>query len=94
MTKSDLNWPKTLDEAAERFIEIMGDENKTLFRGIRRDQVIGFNQGIWFWGMSIRNAFGLWRGNQALRDSCGSRDADECSYRILVRVWEKLQDGE
>jgi len=88
------DWPRTLDEAAERFIAALGEESKALFRGAARDNVIGFNQGFLFWGTSIRNAFGLWRGNQALRDSCGSADADECSFRILERAWEKLQERE
>ncbi len=46
--------------------------------------------------MGIRNAYGLWAGNKALLESCGSANIhpDECSMTIIEAVWDRLQEME
>lgn len=85
------SWPKTVDEAADLILAEMSEENKTLVRETSRERLIRFH---FTWGLGIRNAFGLWRGNHELLDSCGCSHADECSTRIMERVWDRLHQGE
>ncbi len=42
-------------------------------------------------GTGVRNQFGLWGGNQKLRDSCGVNDPEGCSVVIFNRLWESLR---
>lgn len=42
-------------------------------------------------GTGVRNEFGLWGGNQALRDSCGVNDPEACSMVIFNRLWESVR---
>jgi len=82
------DWPRTIEEAADRILENMSADDRARVRDTKREDLIGFHFG---WGTGIRNAFGLWTGNQALLDSSGSDDPDDCSMRIIECVWEKLR---
>jgi hypothetical protein len=42
-------------------------------------------------GTGVRNEFGLWGDNQALRDSCGDPHPEGCSVVILRRLWESVR---
>ncbi len=42
-------------------------------------------------GTGVRNEFGLWGGNQELRDSCGTNDPEGCSVVIFNRLWESVR---
>jgi hypothetical protein len=42
-------------------------------------------------GTGVRNEFGLWGDNQALHDSCGTKDPEGCSVVILDRLWESIR---
>jgi len=42
-------------------------------------------------GTGVRNEFGLWGDNQALRDSCGNKDPEGCSVVIFNRLWESVR---
>lgn len=82
-------WPSTVDEAAERLVTELDEPSKRTVRETPRDKLFTFHFG---WGMGIRNSFGLWRGNARLLESCGGKaHPDECSMRIIERVWERLQ---
>ena len=54
----------------------MSEESKQKVRATSRDDLIQFHMG---WGMGIRNAFGLWRGNDRLMKSCNVEHPDDCS---------------
>jgi hypothetical protein len=43
------------------------------------------------YGTGVRNQFGLWGGNQELRDSCGVNDPEGCSVVIFNRLWESVR---
>lgn len=81
-------WPKTVEEAAQRILETMSEEDRKRVRETHRQDLIRFHHG---WGSGIRNAFGLWQGNTALLESSGCVHPDDCSMVIIERVWEKLQ---
>jgi hypothetical protein len=83
-------WPKTLEEAADLILSRLRDKDKTVLRNTKKDDLIMYHHG---WGMGIRNEFGLWQGNQALLKSCGCSHPDDCSMRIMERVWEKLRSA-
>ena len=42
-------------------------------------------------GTGVRNEFGLWGDNQALRDSCGDKNPEGCSVVIFNRLWESVR---
>jgi len=42
-------------------------------------------------GTGVRNEFGLWGDNQALHDSCGTKDPEGCSVVIFKRLWESVR---
>jgi hypothetical protein len=81
-------WPLTLDTAVERLLGEMSEANKELLRSTPKDRLIGFHMG---WAMGIRHAFGLWRGNSQLMESCGEQNADDASMVIVEAVWQRLQ---
>jgi hypothetical protein len=54
------------------------------------DELISLRFGL---GQHIRNAFGLWEGNDTLLRACGTADADEASMVILEALWERLQQA-
>jgi len=83
-------WPKTVDEAVTMILEGMDEESKAKIRATAEDDLIMYHHG---WGTGIRNSFGLWGGNTALRESCGSATIhpDECSMIIIRAVWKRLQ---
>jgi hypothetical protein len=85
-------WPTTVDEAARRIIARLDDKAKEMVRSTAKDELVPqFHLG---WGMSIRNAFGLLRGNERLLESCGrgtKTNPDACSTVIMEAVWTLLQ---
>jgi hypothetical protein len=85
-------WPKTVDAVVDDILARMGSESKARVRATPRDELIQFHHG---WGTGIRNHYGLWRGNTALLESCGSKQMhpDSCSMVIIERLWERLQAG-
>lgn len=58
--------------------------------GNPKEQAVATLYGLPF-GTGVRNQFGLWGGNQELRDSCGVNDPEGCSMVIFNRLWESLR---
>ncbi|MCF7853783.1 MAG: hypothetical protein K9N51_03215 [Candidatus Pacebacteria bacterium] len=44
-------------------------------------------------GPYIRNRFGLWQGNKALLDDCGTDHADDAYVVILDALVRRLREG-
>jgi hypothetical protein len=83
-----LKWPSSVGEAVERILsENPRDELREVLADPMRASLLG--QGI-------RNGFGLWTGNVALRVSCGAEDidADDASQIIMDALKSRLADGE
>ncbi|HEX5157646.1 MAG TPA: DUF6794 domain-containing protein [Ktedonobacterales bacterium] len=92
------NWPQSVDEAVDRLLAGISDEDKGTVRSTPKDELYTFHFG---WGMGIRNAFGFWQGNAALLKSCAEAqygpDAtfihpDSASGVIIEAVWQRLCD--
>jgi hypothetical protein len=84
-------WPTTVDQAARQIAGALNEESKALVRGTKKEELFRYN---FDWGMGIRNALGLWRGNDKLLDSCGNgtkADPESCSAVIIEAVWTVLQ---
>lgn len=90
MSEEKGDWPKTVEEAAASLIGRMSAEDKQRVRETRREELILYHHG---WGTGIRSALSLWKGNDALLASSGAWHPDDCSMRIIERVWEKLQES-
>lgn len=81
------SWPGTLNVAAARVMDAMDESDKQILRDAKREDLIEFHQGL---GTSIRNEFGLGKGNTKLLLDCRARNADEASMVIMEAVWERL----
>jgi hypothetical protein len=84
-------WPTTVDEAARRLVAELDQESKARVRATKKEALSQFYFG---WGTGIRNAFGLWGGNEKLRASCGGgkpAHPEACSMVIIEAVWTLLQ---
>ena len=89
MTMQDPSWPKTLEEAADLFLNNITDDEKKQLQDTKRESLIHLHFSL---GTTIRNKLDLWRGNEALLKSSGCDHPDDCSIKIIERVWEKLQE--
>ena len=90
----DQDWPQTVDAAVDLLVGALSDQDKQRIRAMPKDDLIQFHFG---WGMSIRNAFGLWGGNSALMRSCAEVSGrafmhpDDASMVIIEAVWQRLR---
>ena len=72
------DWPQSVDEAVDTLLAELPDEDRQLLRDTPRECLIRFHHGF---GTGIRNAFGLWAGNNALLDSCAQRRPEYAALR-------------
>jgi hypothetical protein len=80
--------PESLDEAIERLMSILDDEQKTAIAAMREEDLIDLHFGL---GMAIRNAFGLHAQESKLKVSFGPLiQADDISAEIIRELWLKL----
>ncbi len=79
------DWPSTVDEAAEKLVNGIDAESMATRLATERSDLIQYHHG---WGTSIRNSFGLWGGNDALRKSCDEPHPDDCAMVIIEATWE------
>ena len=90
--KNTGQWPATLQEAVDKLVSGLSDHDKEKLRNTKREDLILFHMG---WGMSIRNGYGLWGGNEELiLSACGGKKChpDTASMNIIEKVWESLQE--
>ncbi len=85
----DSNYPKTVEEAACLILDNMTQDEKKHLQDANRESLIHYHFSL---GVEIRNKLGLWSGNEALLKSSGCDHPDDCSMKIIERVWEKLQE--
>lgn len=81
--------PGTIDSAATFIISEMKDKDKLTIKQTSPDKLIMYHHG---WGTGIRNELGLWGKNNNLLTDCGNVHPDECSMKIIYRIWQILQD--
>jgi hypothetical protein len=82
--------PKTVDEAVQT-LKTKWLKPKDLDWVLRNPK----DEVVWTlyrpFGTGVRNQFGLWGDNQALRDSCGDNNPEGCSVVIFNRLWESVR---
>jgi hypothetical protein len=81
------NWPVTVEETVRDILPRMSRLDKLRMMFMSKEDLISFHFGL---GTSIRNRYGLWRGNEKLMISaCGSPcHPDEASMTIIEAVWQ------
>jgi hypothetical protein len=70
------NPPETVDEAIDRLVTILDDEQKAAIVAMREEDLIDLHFGL---GMTIRNAFGLHEPGSQLLAECGVAHPDDAS---------------
>jgi len=81
-------WPQTLDEAVQALLARLTEAQRQSIRDREWGGLYRLHHGL---GADIRNTFGLWRGNQALLDSCGAFEPDDASMEIIRALWTRLR---
>ncbi len=81
--------PSTVDEAVVRLLGDLPAADIDWIRRNPKDSVTG--QIYMGYGTGVRNEFGLWGGNDALRKSCGTEDPEGCSVVIIEAMWDRVQ---
>ncbi|QIL69367.1 hypothetical protein G7048_02600 [Diaphorobacter sp. HDW4B] len=83
-------WPLTVTDAVKDIVGRMTPENKAIVKNTSKSDLIMFHHG---WGTSIRNYYGLRRGNRKLVDSACHKPChpDDASMVIIEAVWTELQ---
>jgi hypothetical protein len=87
-------WPRTVDEAVERLLSILSEDDRRTIAQASEDDLAGYHFGL---GIAIRNQFGLWGGNQELLASCAADTGspfihpDGASAVIIWALWRRLQ---
>ena len=107
MADDENDYPKTVEEAVDRLVAGLSDEDKEKIRGMPENDLIELHFGL---GMGIRNRFGLWQKGSKLLDSCATTRGyevnkdpdgtelppihpDDASGVIITALWERLQEG-
>jgi len=87
--KRDLRPPEAVDEAVDKLLLILSDEQKNEIRALKEDDLIDLHFGL---GMEIRNAFGLHDLDSKLLADCGTKHPDDGAGVIVSELWRKLSE--
>ena len=94
MPEAKKEWPRTVEEAVDRLLSLMSEEDKQSLKNTPEKDLIMFHFGL---GEHIRNEFGLWQGNTELLKSCEKESnfvhPDSTSSIIIEELWKKLRDS-
>jgi len=80
--------PETVDEAVDRLMMVLDDQQKIALATLQEDDLINLHFSL---GMAIRNAFGLHQVDSKLLASCNTAiHPDDVSGLIIKALWEQL----
>jgi hypothetical protein len=80
--------PETFDEAVDRLMMVLDDQQKIALATLQEDDLINLHFSL---GMAIRNAFGLHQVDSKLLASCNTAiHPDDVSGVIIKALWEQL----
>ncbi len=93
MNISAEDWPKNIEEAVNKLLELMPEEDQLDLKDTPENKLRSYH---FFLGMFIRNQFGLWKGNNELLRSCAdkdrySMDPNNAAMVIIKALWKRLQ---
>lgn len=98
------SWPRTVAEAVARLVQSLGQADKDAIAAMPEDGLIDLHFSPL--GATIREDFGLWRGNRALLDDCqrarlaGGVDGpvgmpainpDDAAMVVIRALWARLR---
>lgn len=83
------DWPRTIESAVGKLLVMLTEEQKDELRELSADDRWMLHHGF---GTSIRNHFGLWRGNEPLLEACGKEHPDDASAVIIDELLKKLKE--
>jgi hypothetical protein len=79
----------TVDEAVNCIIENMSvSDILELSKHENVDELYQYHMTI---GMQIRNVFGLWEDDNELLADTGKENADDASFVIITKLWERCR---
>jgi Domain of unknown function (DUF6794) len=83
------NWPVTVDETVKDILPQLPLYRKLEIRFMKKEHINSMHLDL---GLSIRNRYGLWRGNDKLiLSACGYQcHPDDASMKIIEAVWQAL----
>ena len=80
--------PETVDEAVDRLMIVLDDEQKIDIATLQEDELINLHFSL---GIAIRNAYGLHNSDSKLLASCDiATHPDDVSEVIIKALWEQL----
>ena len=83
--------PETFDEAVDRLMMVLDDQQKIALATLQEDDLINLHFSL---GMAIRNAFGLHQVDSKLLASCNTAiHPDDVSGVIIKALWEELKSA-
>lgn len=92
MSRTEVQCPKTLQEAVDQLISSMSEKGREKLINMPEEDLITLHVGLGDW---VRNAFGLWTGNEELLKACGSESVnpDSASMIIIRAAWKRLRNN-
>lgn len=83
------NWPVTVEEVVRDILPRIAPFDKLYMMVTNKEHLISMHFTL---GLTIRNRYGLWRGNEKLiLSACGVPcHPDDASGKILEAVWQEL----
>jgi hypothetical protein len=84
------SWPITVEQAVEDILPRLSLFQRLEIKLTKKENIISLYFDL---GTSIRNRYGLWRGNDKLIISaCGFRcHPDDAAMKIIEALWRELQ---
>ena len=95
MIKPISNYPHTVTEAVDNLMATLPPDQLKEIADMSEDDLFQLHFGL---GLTIRNNFGFYDGNEELIDNCmiysdleGYRHVDNCSSIIAKKLWGRLK---
>ena len=83
--------PATLESAVRILRDVMSDEDLSAIAAMAETDLLDLHLGLGLW---VRNAFGLWKDDSALREATGERDPDDAAQVIIRELWRTLRQDQ
>lgn len=86
--------PRSISEAVSQLLSDMSLKDRTTMANMTADELTGLNYTL---GAYIRNAFGIWSGNEHLLEACRTASGDpvlprnEAATVIIGELWKELR---
>jgi hypothetical protein len=83
-------WPVTVEQAVDDILPRLSLPQRLEIKRTKKENLVSLHFGL---GLSIRNRYGLWSGNDKLvLSACGFRcHPDAASMKIIEAVWSAVQ---